>query len=254
MPKKPFTRGRKPKLFSLLAKNFRKPGTKIICKSKPFPDDKSRCFVRKVIKDPLFSQDLYPLNELLKAEMERLEVKTANKKADLLIEMLKESQELVFCLYKKFVAQIDWEGKLERYLSVEWCGPGARADGLKTLLECIFGYIGLKNLCITEEKIEESEFCLDSIQVMEVPRVMELDYSFGEMSGGVLGQQNYGELLRIDLIEPKLPKREKENNRQLHDPDGEIVSDLNEENEGTLTDYFSGREKKSKSFQEDFSI
>ena len=249
MPKKSFTRGRKPKRFSLLAKSFRNPITKIICKSKPFSDDKSRCFVRKLIKDPLFLDDINPVNERLKVEMQRLGVKTANKKADMLIEMMKETEGLVASLYQKFVAQVDWDAKLEMYLNLEWCGPGSKLIGFKALLDCIFGYIGPKNQSSKMKEIDENDeydFCLDSRHMMADERIMELENSLEMIGGGVLEQKIYGGLLRIDLIEPKLPKREKENNRQLHDPDDDQRRlNFDNEDDDLATDYCSNSDEES---------
>jgi hypothetical protein len=146
-------RGRKPKQFSRLAQSFRSKTTREQCKAKPFADDKSRCFVRYLLKNKSFEGEMV----FIVRALDEMIIKTSNQKADLAIDLVKNSGSLMDQIRKKFMEINDWHNHLERILKIEYCGNGSRIETLEKLFDCICQYIGPKNDDSDEEILENIE-------------------------------------------------------------------------------------------------
>jgi polyhydroxyalkanoate synthesis regulator phasin len=148
-------RGRKQEKFSSLSKEFLKKGKLIRCKPKPFADDISKMFIRKLSKNSGFCKELDDLLRELR-KFQNFRKSSSNRKAKTIIDALASRQDLLQKIKNRFLIQDNWKDQLESYLKICYSGTRSKDLALKELIDEIFRYIGL------DEKIETFQVFQDS--------------------------------------------------------------------------------------------
>lgn len=147
---KQLKRGRKPERFSILSQEFLKKGKQIKCKPKPFADDITKTFIRKLSKKPSFRPEL---TEILKNldSCQKSRKLSSNQRAKVIIDALSTRPDLMIQLKMKYLSQLAWDIELEQCLKINYAGKRYKKAACKELIDEIFRYIGLEDNSQDEE-------------------------------------------------------------------------------------------------------
>ena len=146
-------RGRKPERFSILSQEFLKKGKQIKCKPKPFADDITKTFIRKLSKKQSFRQELAEILKNLDSCQKSRKL-SSNQRAKVIIDALSVRPDLMIQLKMKYLSQLAWEIELEQCLKISYAGQRFKKVACKELIDEIFRYIGLEDNCQDEENID----------------------------------------------------------------------------------------------------